>query len=597
MKKIISYLLISAMILCSTNITFAKEKAEDDIEIEEITDEEWEEIQANVDAQIQEAKSRKINGETELKYLFPDDEDEPEILTAIYEEEPNNTLKTADRIYVNDSVWGTIEDEDDIDCYKIKFDAPGYARFRLSLIPEDCDYDLFLFSQGNDLIDESSTGGDSDENIYTFVTADIYYYIRVESFDNYDDTDEYKLRVTLDEDVEEFSFSVGTDFCEEGKLNEIDTSEKAELAAETFTDMGYISVLSTIPTLSILEEENPDGSDRLGSSIVHLDGHGSPTHIRFTYKNKGNSGNIKYNTGVSKKKSDEGLFGPDHPIFVPITDIDVKDTRLMIFCACETANSDVESTPIAKYAYIRGVETSLGWAEDIPVTVSGEWNERFYKKLKLGYSVGDAADYADEYFNISSPICSWRLYGNYDNVVDRNYGTYSINALEDLNEAKNILNNTEELYIDVNNEDFAALEDYITEYDNSFNADDYQKIVREAGDNIYKVGYSLFNDGFETGYGFTALIKDDKVINIKELNPDAKICLLADVNVTDNDIETAKQLASEEIDEDEYAIVKQEVQKVIEDSKHKINVYTTYADDYGTDYESYGCKLYQYVLD
>lgn len=67
------------------------------------------------------------------------------------------------------------------------------------------------------------------------------------------------------------------------------------------------------------------------------------------------------------------------------------------------------------------------------------------------------------------------------------------------------------------------------------------------------------------------------------------------IKVTDDMVEEARDLAAKEIS-NEYKIIEQEVQKIIIDSKYCLVVESTYAVDYDTPIEAYGCQEYIYEI-
>lgn len=90
-----------------------------------------------------------------------------------YESESNNTMSTADILNDDDTMYGTIGYEGDVDYFKVKFACSGNANFWLGDIPAGEDYDLYLYSSSGALIagSESST---SQEQIYNFQVAGEY---------------------------------------------------------------------------------------------------------------------------------------------------------------------------------------------------------------------------------------------------------------------------------------------------------------------------------------------------------------------------------------------------------------------------------------
>src|SRR5699024_2081219 len=138
-------------------------------------------------------------------------------------------------------------------------------------------------------------------------------------------------------------------------------------------------------------------------------GHGEFDHIRFESFRLQGTDDEQYNTGVSTREKE--ISGDNESEYVSIKSKNVEDTRLMIFSACYTAEPNDEAN-LTEYAVRRGAETAIGWRDRISEQASADWNERFLEKLSIGYSVEEAAEYADEIFASSSSILDWVIEGN-----------------------------------------------------------------------------------------------------------------------------------------------------------------------------------------
>ena len=267
----------------------------------------------------------------------------------------------------------------------------------------------------------------------------------------------------------------------------------------------------------------------------------------------------------------------------------------MIFSACYTAEPN-DDYNLTEYAVRRGAETAIGWEYEIGETESADWNERFLDKLAEGYTVEDAALYADEKFFSSNTITDWIIEGNEANVVNLS-GPYSLRAaktlsdISDMTVADNIIN------MNISDGDLSGLDELIkTEY-NYFEPEDYEVTVKPVNDNTFRVYYEKFINGFNTNSGFYAVIKDGELYYLKEkpFEYNETTLMLRTVEVSDSVIESAKHLAADEIS-DKYYITEQTVDKMIIDGKYCLVINTTYAVDYGTDVEAFSCKEYIYKL-
>lgn len=448
------------------------------------------------------------------------------------------------------------------------------------------------------VIEEGTDGVDGEtERLYAFVTPDMYYYMRVEGCGkyDYDEDNQYCLRVRLYEDEEEYAICVGAEYDGFPSTEDpIDTSDDAINAYNVFDEIGYTSEFCIVPSYEYLDGTNPDGTDRIGSSIVFLDGHGEYNHIRFeSFRLQGTNNKI-YNTGVSTIE-EEPENGGDN-IFVPIKSKDVNNSRLMIFSACYTAQPNEDEYNLTEYAVRRGAETAIGWTDKIGEQSSADWNERFLDKLAIGYTVEAAALYADEYFQSDSTITDWVIKGNEDNVINLS-GPYSLRSAQTLSDESDIDINKTECHIDIENNDLSELENLIKSEYSYFDPDDYEVIIKPVNENTSRIYYEKYINGFNTNTGFYVVVKNNELYYLKEKTVDYDLDELAlqTVTVTDDTIEEAKRLAANQIS-DKYHITEQTIDKAIVDGEYCLIVSTTYAVDYGTDVEAFSCADYIYKL-
>lgn len=569
-----------------------------------MSDEELAELEAKFDRYVVSAKKRKELGYPSPKMSIPDsilEEEKNEVKPYAGDDEeevePNDSMENADRTYIDDYMYGTIENRDDVDYFKIKFSVSGKGYFRLS-VPDDVDYELYVMSSTGNDIEEGTDGVEGEtERLYAFVTPDMYYYMRVEGAGkyDYDEDNQYFVRVKLYDDEEEYATCVGAEYDGIGE-DEINTADDAINAYNVFDDIGYTSEFCIVPSYDYLDGTNPDGTDRLGSSIVFLDGHGEYNRIRFESPGLQGTNDEEYNTGVSTK--DEELEDSSGSIFVPIKYKDVSNSRLMIFAACYTAEEVDGESNLTEYAVRRGAETAIGWEDEIGEQYCTDWMERFLDKLEEGYTVEDAAMYADEDFQSSNNIVDWIIEGNEDNVINLS-GPYSLNSprtLKDISDLRDISPNIE-LYSGNNDLDIDALNDLLRANYSYFVPEDYKITIKPVNDYTYRVYYEKYINDFNTNSGFYAVIKNGELYFLKEkfLEYDEKELSSRAVELNEDIVDRAKELASNCIP-DEYYITEQTIDKSIIDGEYCIVVNTTYAVDYGTDAEAFSCKNYIYKL-
>lgn len=117
------------------------------------------------------------------------------ILSMRYESENNDSMSYADIFYDDDDVYGYIQDVDDEDWFKIRFDEPGNANFWVD-VPADEDYELYLYDEDGNQLDYSIAGTGVDELISLYpVEAGVYYYVQIYGYgSSYSTTSSYHLR-------------------------------------------------------------------------------------------------------------------------------------------------------------------------------------------------------------------------------------------------------------------------------------------------------------------------------------------------------------------------------------------------------------------
>ncbi len=619
MKKLLKAGIATLCIVSMLPMTaFAQANNEDNLdeiaEVEKIddsglTDDEVYELESKIDEYIKESKKNKEAGYVKPKLSVPksvleDEENEIETQVIYDEYEPNDTIKNADKLYLDEYVYGTIEDRDDVDYYKIKFSEMGQAYFRL-LVPDTEDYDFYLISPSKTVIDESTDGSDGEtERIYAFVNPDEYYYIRVEGAgsSDYDDTEEYKIKVRFYNE-EEYALSVGADFrsYDPGNSNkypdndDIDTTGAARHIRNLLRDTDYYNAAYIDePTYDELDDTNDDGTDRLGSSVVFLDGHGAPTHIKFYFNNNDDEPIVcGVSTNVRNVEHDSEEFE-----FVRLSRKEIE-SRLMVFAACATADEPESSSKknLPEYAADNGAECAIGWVEDVETGALTGWNEDFFERLLDGYTVYESALYADKKYP-GNEVTNWEIYGNEDCIIWPGNGTpISRSAAMPVNiDAEAVSENYTGIRASKN--DLSQINKYIVE-NYAVDLDDYEIVTKERDNDILQVYYERYVNGFDAREGFYAIVRDGEVIYFSENeNTDNDFGYLEKytVPVSDEDIEKAKEEAADEILAG-YEITEQEISKEVVNGRYSLVVKTDYTIDPGTDNEVYGCKEYIYWID
>lgn len=74
---------------------------------------------------------------------------------------------------------------------------------------------------------------------------------------------------------------------------------------------------------------------------------------------------------------------------------DLNDMALAVYMGCDTANTDSTNGNLLSTSTSLGVDTAMGFSQDITSPQVGYWSGRFWNYLDNGYSVSQAAGAAD----------------------------------------------------------------------------------------------------------------------------------------------------------------------------------------------------------
>ncbi|MDR1183792.1 MAG: hypothetical protein LBK67_03235, partial [Coriobacteriales bacterium] len=217
-----------------------------------------------------------------------------------------------------------------------------------------------------------------------------------------------------------YAYSIGGDFGVEWLWNTEfigrpdlagDCTPGVLYAADAYGVTGYASYRNTRPTVDYLKGKNPGGStDRLGSDVVFLFGHGDYHYIVFgDYEYAGLFGTetvaSDYMCGVwcdSDGQSQDTQFK-----YAGLSGRDLSGTKLISFVACNTAgylNGDDDGNNhfddnLCKFAIDCDAQAALGFTDKIhPFNDSGlYWLQKYNDALAFGYTIFDAVEYAKSF--------------------------------------------------------------------------------------------------------------------------------------------------------------------------------------------------------
>ncbi len=221
----------------------------------------------------------------------------------------------------------------------------------------------------------------------------------------------------------EYAYSIGHNFGNTILFDDYegDFTPNVKYAAKIYGMMGYDSYQSFDPTYTYLQGQNPGGQDRLGSSVVFLNGHGSSNSIVFGNKTNNEPA---YRCGVHRDYD----FAPstEDYIYTGLKDRDLSNTKLISFFCC---NSATTSPNLCSVAIDRGATCSIGFTNNIQsrTTDGQKWIETFHNYLYNGSTVQNAASLA----SISVPK---NEVGNHIKIYGDRTITLTLNSTRTMNE-------------------------------------------------------------------------------------------------------------------------------------------------------------------
>ncbi|GKX29606.1 hypothetical protein SH1V18_20860 [Vallitalea longa] len=194
----------------------------------------------------------------------------------------------------------------------------------------------------------------------------------------------------------EYAYSLGHDFGKDlwwtNKDYEGDFTMNVDYASTTYEKMGYVSHKSYNPTYTYISGDNPTGDNRLGSSIIFINGHASYDRIIL-----GDTiDDDKYKCGIYKGKDFKS--SSSEYTFAGLEERDLSKTKLISFVGCKTATT---SDNLCTAAIEAGATTAIGFTGAIHSRNMGgpNWLQSFHDALYNGSTVKEAVNLA----SIASP--------------------------------------------------------------------------------------------------------------------------------------------------------------------------------------------------
>ena len=502
---------------------------------------------------------------------FSDEDEEQLVVPRVvekYEREPNDTFNTANTIENKDYVYGYINQEKDVDMYKIKFDDYGVARIFLKNIPLKRDYDVIVYNSEKKQINQGLNSSNTNEDICIHVEPNVWYYISVVGITGYSASDEYCLWVSR------------LPYIAAGYATNYDIDTRNDLTAfENYLGerMGYRVEKYDKPELSDLKQLR-------GTAVALLSTHGNADSVRF----QDISGKEIYKCGIysgdSQKKG--GIS------YVGLRDLNLNSCTLAIFAACNTAGTSADfSRNIANRAVtVSRARSSLGWAVPIYNPDMFYWLSMFFNELlQPSTTVEDAVKAVNMKYEgrWEDSVYECKYYGDSDATLSLPTITlpYNINVDDIEKDAAEIKYIKEDIFIDIEKRNFSELENYLERNIAGFSADKFilnQDRIHDVGENDYFLYYEFFENGFKSPYFVAVSCEDGSPemfsFNFTKENIDqfTQAQRIGINEISEDTIEKAKYWALQEINDDSYVVKEQTVTPRVDDKgNHSLYVRTT----------------------
>ena len=261
-------------------------------------------------------------------------------------------------------------------------------------------------------------------------------------------------------------------------------------ASNNWTLCGYNSSYNINPTAGCLNQNN------LSSTVVYFSSHGSQHRIKLL-------NNVYLTDGLVSLPTNG----------VAINSVNIYNPKLYIYDACLTA-SDEDGTGknLCTQTLAQGVECVIGWRVSIGATDARNWQERFQGKLVQGYTVLQAANYANSFsYNNNTTIKDWRIFGN-DSVIINSYAAAGVQRTNPVDDCLNTIN------YDIDTKNIETIEDEIVSEIESFGSYTYEKTVTYTNDtyNNYVIDYVCKFNGYNTDNGYTLIVENSKALCISK---------------------------------------------------------------------------------
>ncbi len=285
------------------------------------------------------------------------------------------------------------------------------------------------------------------------------------------------------------------------------------------------SYKSHTPTYTYMRGNNPDGTRRIASDIVFLNGHANYDNIIFNYKNKSGEYATGVYIGTDWTSSTSGY------VYAGLGSTDMSTCDLISLVGCKTAANDDYN--ITWKAYNQGANSAVGFTSNIHSrsTAGKGWLKKYNDALANGYTVSKAITYATSYYSTSDLATYVKIYGSSSNKV-ASTSTSEVSELVDIDTAIEFSDIQSDVFanygfsLGYSSELVDELLNAVQTIDTDFNPDDYNITVNmfapQDGNGMIIMNYVM--DGcIETDKAYIATIENNEIVNVTANNVASKL--------------------------------------------------------------------------
>lgn len=314
----------------------------------------------------------------------------------------------------------------------------------------------------------------------------------------------------------QYAYSIG---CDHGNWAwllggyEGDFTDNVDYAATCYGMIGSItsSYKNYEPTVSYMRGNNPDGTRRIASKIVFLNGHANWNCLIHNHNNK--DGN--YATGIYIGDDTDSTTGYK---YVGLNSTDMSTCDHISLVGCSTASNG--NNNITWKAVNKGATSALGFTDSITSRSSAgkKWVEKYNDGLANGYTISRCITYATGFSSGSDLATYAKIYGSSSNTVTDSKAAKAtpFNTVSTSISAKGIEN-----VVEVKSQETSRMTSSIVaaikKLDPNFDLTDYRMTVNmfapQDGNGMITFSYYM-DDTVKTNKSFVAVIENNVIVEI-----------------------------------------------------------------------------------